>query len=817
METASFVVGLAGLAGLLSSCLEVKERADQYRSFTRDSAALDVLFSATKVRLEKWDRDVGFCGGELSTGHHPALDDKEFRSLVVDIFDLAKDLCDLADAHKSRSPRGAVVDKRAGSPKSLRVLGKSTRRKLVWALWGKSNRTIQVVLLKDLVDELHKLVPPDFVPDTWALRPVVDPIDTLGPGTGMKIGFADVTLIVAEQHQDLLQWMLSTTRRELHAWLRHTPDERYEDSLQRRLSGTCGWILDQPTFLEWASTEFPSCAAKVLWIHGPPGFGKTILCANIVEHITKTLPTPVAHFFFSSELDSRDDTSVVLRSWLSQVVTQHDGAFQYVLQHREADINPTATRDTIVSLFKDVVRLVASATLVVDGLDECTHLEGHNSVISFLETLTAATADTHTRILVVSRTLSIIQHALKGSDRSIFSEFRIQPDNVHSDTVAYAREIVGKKLSSSRDDVRSSLSEAMAKRCEGQFLWLELLQRKSLRTGMSKTQLREAIENTPAELDSIYDRHWKWMAQLAESDRHRAFALLRWTTFALRPLTIGEITEAVVIKDAEEIPWEDLPDDVNEAYVDGQIRYLCDPLLEIRGGSSAPMSSQQTVHLPHFTVREYLLRKLPVPDCLRPNASLAELQHTLLAKACLQYIKYSDVWQIPPHDSPARLPISFRSYAATCWHRHVNLGQRGNDEIIMLAVKFLTESSPASQAWRSFVELDDTKQHRWLAETSSTGPLHCSVKLQLMEVAMALIEGRSCDVNETNSLGRSALSLACSDGFFEIADMLLKKGANSCLADKDGLMPIHLAAQNGHVDVVRLLLRDQPRIPILTN
>ncbi|KAM5342882.1 hypothetical protein ACJ41O_013848 [Fusarium nematophilum] len=79
----------------------------------------------------------------------------------------------------------------------------------------------------------------------------------------------------------------------------------------------------------WLNQEFPA-GAKLLWINGPAGFGKTILCAHVVEHLSSTLETPVAYFFFSSDLESREDPFVAVRSWVSQVVSQHEGAFEHV-------------------------------------------------------------------------------------------------------------------------------------------------------------------------------------------------------------------------------------------------------------------------------------------------------------------------------------------------------------------------------------------------------------------------------------------------------------------------------------------------------
>lgn len=104
------------------------------------------------------------------------------------------------------------------------------------------------------------------------------------------------------------------TRRELLSWLgRLSPNERYDDSVQTRLVGTCDWIFHRPAFQNWLDQKF-TAGAKLLWINGPAGFGKTILCAHVVEHLSFTLETPVAHFFFSSNLKSREDPFVAVRS-----------------------------------------------------------------------------------------------------------------------------------------------------------------------------------------------------------------------------------------------------------------------------------------------------------------------------------------------------------------------------------------------------------------------------------------------------------------------------------------------------------------------
>ena len=474
-----------------------------------------------------------------------------------------------------------------------------------------------------------------------------------------------------------------------------------------RLEGTCGWILKTREFATWVSPEF-AAGVRALWIHGPPGFGKTVLCAHIVRLLTKGLPCPVAHFFFSSDSAAREDPFVALRTWISQLIRQSKDACDVAVRHFEDDVNPAATRGTVLSLFKDIVRVVPDCILVTDSLDECTNID---LVAEFLECVIAAMADSNCRILVVSRSLSAIKDALRSNMKGKFLEFQIRPEHVQSDIRAYSRAIVDRKLENRSPDVRSDLSSAMAERCKGQFIWLKLHE-KSLRRGAPPKQLAKAVEATPTELSRVYDKHWERIMQLEDEDRQHTLSLLRWAAFALKPLTTQQAAEARLMDDDGELAWDYLPEDVDEDYVDTELVSLCSPLLEVRGCAATRMWGPQTVHLPHFTVRQYLLCNLPVPNWLRLNDSLhisqEELQNTVLAKACLQYIRYRRVWDtatcyLEPgyraSDVDAELGASLRYYAATAWHRHFNKGWRRNADIIRDVTDFLTEGSPARDAW----------------------------------------------------------------------------------------------------------------------
>lgn len=201
MEPAGVALGIIGLAGLFSSCIELVQKVQLYKSFRSDSSILDVQLRAEKLRLEHWGRSVGLAqantngggGGSTSvsmqkapphshddkkieanffdaskhTHQHPALQDAETLSTAWDILSIIRHVLEEEDAaNTSKDPSQPTPIRRTGSGLSKDPLlpfggatSDSKRRKLTWALWGKGERTDRVKLIGMLVQQLHNLVP----------------------------------------------------------------------------------------------------------------------------------------------------------------------------------------------------------------------------------------------------------------------------------------------------------------------------------------------------------------------------------------------------------------------------------------------------------------------------------------------------------------------------------------------------------------------------------------------------------------------------------------------------------------------------------
>jgi len=77
------------------------------------------------------------------------------------------------------------------------------------------------------------------------------------------------------------------------------------------------------------------------------------------------------------------------------------------------------------------------------------------------------------------------------------------------------------------------------------------------------------------------------------------------------------------------------------------------------------------------------------------------------------------------------------------------------------------------------------------------------------KAANALIDAPKINLNALNAVGESPLMLAALKGQLEVAGKLIKKGAD---VNKTDWAPLHYAASNGHVEVIKLLLENHAYI-----
>ncbi|KAK3933616.1 ankyrin repeat-containing domain protein, partial [Diplogelasinospora grovesii] len=326
---------------------------------------------------------------------------------------------------------------------------------------------------------------------------------------------------------------------------------------------------------------------------------------------------------------------------------------------------------------------------------------------------------------------------------------------------------------------------------------------------MSKKALVEVIDETPAGLEHLYDRQWDNIMRFPHLKRSRALDLLRWAAFALRPLTIYEMTEALVINhECDDLPLDELPDTIDQDFVDSGIIGLCGSLLEVRSNSSELSVGLRTVHLAHFSVRQYFVAKMSPPaGTLVTNERLRfsnEAIHSgILGQLCLRYVNFRSVWK-PLQVESCEVKRSFRDYAAGSWYQHAT--EYGRDINAVGLVNTLFDSSNPN--WDACRRLFDQNNAELDGEdgTKTASPLYYASRLGLVETVRHLVQIQKHGLKEGDMPGRKALGAACINGNMTIVDILLQAGASIADTDCVGRTPLYLAAWYGHDNLVKLFL-----------
>lgn len=602
----------------------------------------------------------------------------------------------------------------------------------------------------------------------------------------------------------LLEVVTARQQQDTDVWLDAIKDDDlYEELVTIRLDGTCNWILDHPAYTTLVSESLDDGVAKLLWINGPAGFGKSVLSASLIRHLGTTPEIPLAYCFSFSHAQSLHGLHGTVRTWITQLIRKDKAILDIVHQMRQKQNTRTASRDDIWALLKDIAAQIQSCTLVLDGLDEFESVDDARR--RFLRNLKKAIQGTRTRVLITSRNEFDIESELRSSatglETYIVLDCRISRDDVKDDIDLVSQSIVARKLPKQGHSLRQELATKMAERCDGQFLWLKL-QQGLLRDSKSAKALRGIVEAMPQRLHSIYGRSWKDVQALEEPDRSRAVDTLRWLTFAYRPLAIQELAEALIISlnsDMVAFSVDDLPRNIDDEYIDGEIKNLCGSLIELRDDSSCPGPEFRTIHLVHASVHEFLLEKLPVPPFVGPLPGITRLssaQHATLAAHCIRFLDCPEAWESSEGDCR-----SFANYATYSWFRHLRDSESCYDTVSDLVENFMRPGNDNFKKWQELYEREDFVT-AWKSATS----FYYACLFGLVPAMDYLYINEDIDINSVGGKYGTPLQATCTQGHIDAFQRLALWKANITVHGGRFNNALNAAAWHGRLSMVKTLL-----------
>ena len=574
--------------------------------------------------------------------------------------------------------------------------------------------------------------------------------------------------------------------------------------LSCRVDGTCEWLLQRQCWRKWIGPLDSPDPCQILWVNAPAGFGKSVHCAALIDYL-RNLGRKVAFFFYSSQTEEKRHPVAALRSWILQLISYDVHLSHHIL---ESSIHGPGEPSELQlwALLRSVVENMSDAILVADGLDECninsTDMKHgpHSTRINFMEKLRSQIGHSQTRVLLFSRDEPDIREGvLKANETNndtIALEYRITSDDLFSDLGAVSLNVVQRKLKRKPETIRAEICKTLQTKSNGMFLWITL-QEHGLNSTMTMRELRNAVMYQPVGLDSVFARIWTDITCRPNRDGQRALQILRWLAFAKRPLTVAELTEALLIDDLDDQDDSELAGLLDEDFVNERIQGICGSLVAVDGDDDGALSSHSTVRLFHDSVKSFLVSKFQSRE-VQVNGSTMKFEY--IGKLCLSYLSKAIVWKAS--DSKFCILGSFKSYASLHWPDHMRDEYSLSSFEKEALLSFFSKSNQWWYKWR-----DAFEQQRLSSKSYPPGEReYYAAEFGYTFILQRL---RLEDSLRTDQLGGwygYPLQAACFYAHEETVEYLLGVGASVKLAGKPYGSALTTAAFANSTHLVRRLL-----------
>jgi hypothetical protein len=306
--------------------------------------------------------------------------------------------------------------------------------------------------------------------------------------------------------------------------------------------------------------------------------------------------------------------------------------------------------------------------------------------------------------------------------------------------------------------------------------------------------VRIALRELPKGLNETYE---VILAKISESEIEIVRKILLWLSFAVLPLTLEELHEAVAIEDGlERLDEESLLSSPQE------ILSLCGSLLNV--------SDQGQVRLAHLSVKEYLLSAQIRQNTMVSKFAMAPADaNQELAVYCLTYLSFQELTSGPSGSSDAyadrlkRHPLL--KHTASGWAYYVRAAH-STPKLRDLVLNFFAPGS--RKIFMSWVQVLNADYNiKWDFYPRHATSLYYAASFGLAEIVEALIS-TDAELNAPGSrFGGTALHAAVLRGHVPVVKLLLQAGADPSRADFNRITPLHTAVAYGNPEVISMLLQ----------
>ncbi|KAK6334037.1 hypothetical protein TWF696_002541 [Orbilia brochopaga] len=405
----------------------------------------------------------------------------------------------------------------------------------------------------------------------------------------------------------------------------------FTNNLYKRLEASGRWIFDTAEYKAWL--DFPKSSG--LWYHAIPGFGKSVLTAGVVESLLDTSKSArirhnVSYFFCAYTAATSLSARTIISSILHQLFYYSNNLSQDLMDDLESHFNDknSSSRALLPDISRFIIRILnenkARNFIIIDGVDECNDKE-RGSVLRILKQVLTDTPE-NLKILISSRGSQDIARALKE-----FHQLDLSTSNQQDIELFIAQTLRDKELEGQLPEIPQDLFDKikvfLAENAKGLFLWVDLQIIEICKEARAE-DIEAALPGLPRDLDELYNRVLDRIRQQRRPEVARR--IFRWMAYAMRPLTLDELKEAIAIDDPQSSSWASLQRQTEMD--DAKWLQNCENLVVVN-------KYNKTVQFAHSTVKEFLESE----QLEHSNFRLLHSDHKRLADACIKYFKLPEI------------------------------------------------------------------------------------------------------------------------------------------------------------------------------
>ncbi|KAF8496224.1 hypothetical protein F5888DRAFT_1946627, partial [Russula emetica] len=613
--------------------------------------------------------------------------------------------------------------------------------------------------------------------------------------------------VMEQTANDVDQVKQNQLRDSIYKWLSPPdPSTNHNIACDTHHKKAATWFFEGNIYQEWKSK------GSLLWIHGKPGSGKSILCSTIIQDI-KTLceasQASMGYFYFDFRNANKQGLHDLLPSLLTQISARStarcDILSKLYSDHDDGKMQPSDS--VLTKCLKDMLTLPGQhpTYLIMDALDESSGTSGIPSPRERVLQLVRELVDLRQQnlhICVTSRPEIDIKDVLEPltSRRVSLHDQTGQKkdiaDYVRSVVYSNVEPIIRRWKKEDKDTVIETLSE----RADGMFRWV-YCQLEILRHCLPSS-VQRFLEELPESLDETYERV---LREIKKPNRDHARRILQCLVVAIRPLRVEELAEvlAVDFDDVGGIPklkpgwrWED---------EEQALFTSCSSLIAI-----VDTGDSRVVQFSHFSVKEYLTStRLATSSQDVSRYHIAHKPaHTILAQACV-----SVLLQLGDHDEPDDVEKNgpLARYAAEYWVRHAQFEDvvsciKGMEYLFDLDKSYFA-------AWRRLYDIDIKPPYEavffqlnpQLKSRASTS-LYYAALCGFANLVEQLIVKYPQHVNAIGGYYVTPAVAALAGRYFQLAQVLHRNGSSVEPQGSYENTPLHSAVYYGDLEMVQVLL-----------